>query len=129
MASSTRSLKGLNACVWALGRIATPEAVTALGRVKLKVRDERIAKQVAKAMAEAAERAGMSIEDLEEIAVPIFGLEGGGRSPGRPRRRLLGGAIRGERHGGRRFAAPRGRQARQGRAGGGEGATRRARRR
>jgi hypothetical protein len=75
-----RSLKGLNACLWALGRIATPEAVTALGRVKLKVRDERIAKQIAKAMAEAAERAGMSIEDLEEVAVPFFGLEGEGRS-------------------------------------------------
>ena len=75
-----RSLKGLNACVWALGRIATPEAVTALGRVKLKARDERIAKQIAKAMAEAAGRAGMTIEDLEEIAVPTFGLEGGGCS-------------------------------------------------
>lgn len=73
-----RSLKGLNACIWSLGRIATPEAVIALGRIQRRIRDERLSKQVAKAMADAAAQAGMTIEDLEEIAVPNHDLEPGG---------------------------------------------------
>jgi hypothetical protein len=76
--SQYRSLKGLNACIWALGRIATQEAVTALGRIKLKIRDERLSKQLAKAMADAAAQAGMTIEDLEELAVPTFDLQENG---------------------------------------------------
>ncbi|MBR0656949.1 DUF4132 domain-containing protein [Plastoroseomonas arctica] len=73
-----RSLIGVNACIWALGRIATPEAVTALGRIRRRVRDERISKLLAKAMAEAAIQAGLTIEALEEIATPSHGLDAAG---------------------------------------------------
>jgi uncharacterized protein DUF4132 len=70
-----RSLKGVNSCIWALGRISTAAAVVALGRIRLRVRDERLSKQIAKAMADAAGQAGMAIEELEEIAVPTYGLD------------------------------------------------------
>lgn len=70
-----RSLKGLNSCLWSLGQMATPEAVAALGRIGLGVRDERLSKQIAAAMSEAAAKAGMTIEDLQEIAVPLHGLD------------------------------------------------------
>lgn len=74
-----RSLLAANACVLALGEIATPEAVQALGRIKLATRDERLSKQIAKAMELAASRAQMSVTDLEEIAVPTFDLDEVGR--------------------------------------------------
>jgi hypothetical protein len=70
-----RSLMVANACINVLGEIATPEAVQALGRIKLKVRDERLTKQIAKAMDEAAKRAGVTVADLQEISVPTFDLE------------------------------------------------------
>jgi hypothetical protein len=69
-----RSLRAANACILALGEIASPEAVQALGRIKLGVRDERLSKQIAAAMAAAAERAGMTVEDLEELSAPDLGL-------------------------------------------------------
>jgi hypothetical protein len=70
-----RSLKGLNSCIWALGRIATGAAVVALGQIRLKVRDARLSKQITKALVDAARQAGLTIEDLEEIAVPSYGLD------------------------------------------------------
>ena len=73
-----RSLKGVNSCIWSLGQIATPAAVAALGRIGMRVRDERLAKQFARAMSDAAGRAGMSIEDLQEVAVPSHDLDAAG---------------------------------------------------
>lgn len=70
-----RSLKGINSCIWSLGQIATPEAVAALGRIGMRVRDERLAKQLSRAMSEAAGRADMTIEDLQEVAVPAHDLD------------------------------------------------------
>jgi hypothetical protein len=70
-----RSLTGANACILALGEIATPDAVQALGRIKLKVRDERLSKQIATAMEAAAGHAAMTVEDLQELAVPTFDLD------------------------------------------------------
>lgn len=72
-----RSLVGINACIGALGRIATPDAVAALGRIQRRVRDQGLNKTIAKAMATAAATANMPIEDLEEISVPAFDLSGG----------------------------------------------------
>ncbi|BDG70481.1 DUF4132 domain-containing protein [Roseomonas fluvialis] len=72
-----RSLIGVNACIGALGRIATPEAVVALGRIQRRVRDERLAKTIAKALATAAAKAGTTIEELEELSVPDVALEPG----------------------------------------------------
>jgi hypothetical protein len=70
-----RSLLAANACILALGEIASPDAVQALGHIKLRARDARLSKQIAKAMEAAAERAGMTVEDLEELSAPDFGLD------------------------------------------------------
>jgi hypothetical protein len=70
-----RSLTVANACILVLGEIATTEAVQALGRIKLKVRDERLVKQISTAMERAAVQAGMTVADLQELAVPTFGLD------------------------------------------------------
>ncbi|MBX6368151.1 MAG: DUF4132 domain-containing protein [Rhodospirillales bacterium] len=69
-----RSLLAANTCILALGEIASPEAVQALGRIKLGIRDERLSKQIAAAMEAAAARAGMTVEDLEELSAPDLGL-------------------------------------------------------
>lgn len=79
-----RSLAVANACVWALGQISSVRAVTALGRIKRAVRDERLASQIDKAMSEAAQVAGVPVADLEELATPTCGLE----EPGRVERAL-----------------------------------------
>lgn len=70
-----RSLLGANACILALGEIASPEAVQALGHIRLRVRDERLSKQIGKAMEAAAGRAGVTVEDLQEMAALDFGLD------------------------------------------------------
>jgi hypothetical protein len=70
-----RSLTAANACILVLGEIATPDAVQALGRIKLGVRDERLSKQIATAMEAAAAHAGMTVEELQELAVPTFDLD------------------------------------------------------
>ncbi len=74
-----RSLAVANACVWALGQIGSVRAVTALGRIKRAVRDERLAALIDKAMTEAAEVAGLPVADLEELATLTCGLEEPGR--------------------------------------------------
>jgi Domain of unknown function (DUF4132) len=70
-----RSLAVANAAILALGEIATGDAVQALGRIKLKLRDERLVKQIAAAMELAAGHAGMTVADLQELAVPTFDLD------------------------------------------------------
>jgi hypothetical protein len=76
--SGYRSLLAANACILALGEIASREAVQALGRIKLGARDERLSRQIATAMETAALRAGMTVEDLEEVSAPDFDLDGVG---------------------------------------------------
>ncbi len=71
---SYRSLAAGNACLWALGQIGSRDAVMALGRLRRSVRDNRVATQVDKAMQEAATKAGLTVAELEEMAVPDFGL-------------------------------------------------------
>jgi len=83
-----RSLSTVNACVWAMGQIGSVKAVTALGRIKRAARDERLASLIDKAMAEAAQLAGVPVVDLEEIATPVCGLEEVGRVE-----RLLGDYV------------------------------------
>jgi hypothetical protein len=70
-----RSLAAANACILALGTMATPEAIQALGRIRLAVRDRRVLKQIDKAMELAARSGGMSVADIEELAVPTFELD------------------------------------------------------
>lgn len=70
-----RSLTVVNAAISALGEIGTVEAVAALGRLRLKVRDERLAKQILQAMEEASRTSNMTVAELEELAAPSCGLQ------------------------------------------------------
>ena len=70
-----RATKVGNACVWALGRIPGDSALAALAILKVRVKFRPAQKGIASALAAAAERAGMTPEELEEIGVPDYGME------------------------------------------------------
>jgi plasmid stabilization system protein ParE len=67
-----------HACLWTLGAMSGIEPVAQLGRLKQRVKYPVSLRLVDKALAEAARRASLSPEDLEEIAVPTYGLTGPG---------------------------------------------------
>lgn len=79
-----RSAKVGNAGLHVLGQLPGPEAVAQLARLQLVVRQRSSRTAVEKALAAVAEREGITPSELEEIAVPTFGLD----EPGRFRRRL-----------------------------------------
>ncbi len=74
-----RSPKIGNACLIALSSISSLYAVSQLGRLKSRARHVSTRKQIARALERAAINAGMTETDLEEIAVPTFGLQEIGR--------------------------------------------------
>jgi hypothetical protein len=74
-----RSTAVANACVWALGAIPSREAVGQLSYLRSKSKYQAAQQGVAKALNAAAQREGMSTEDLEELAVPKLGLTDIGR--------------------------------------------------
>ena len=127
MGVNYRSLTAANACILALGEIATPEAVQALGRIKLRLRDEKLSKLVATAMEAAAGHCSMTVGDLQELAVPTLGLDAVGAKsvPLGEFAARLRVEIDDRRHDQLR---PRRRQDRQVGAGGGEGRCRGGRR-
>jgi hypothetical protein len=72
-----RSARVAGACVSALKSMPGLHGAAQLERVRLHVKQPTYLKGVEKALDEAAHRAGMSREDLEELTVPTFGLEQG----------------------------------------------------
>ncbi|MEL7312395.1 MAG: DUF4132 domain-containing protein [Pseudomonadota bacterium] len=70
-----RATKVGNACVWALGQIPGESSLAALAILKVRVKYKPAQKGIAAALAAAAERAGMTPEELEEIGVPAYGME------------------------------------------------------
>ena len=74
-----RSPKIGNACLIALSSMSNTAAVAQLGRLKSRAKHASTRKQIAKAFDRAAENAGMTADDLEEIAVPDFGMSEVGR--------------------------------------------------
>lgn len=72
-----RSVKAANACVWALGVMPSPEAATELQRLSITVRYGPAARLIDEAILRAAERAGLTPDDLGDLAVPHLGLEDG----------------------------------------------------
>lgn len=77
-----RAVKLANACVWALGECAGGEdeavrtaALGQLARLKARVTFKTTLNAIDKALNKAAELSGVSREDLEEMAVPTYGLE------------------------------------------------------
>jgi hypothetical protein len=65
-----------NACLWALSHASSEAAIAQLSRLKTRAKHASIKTQVAKAFGAAAEQTGMSVADLEEVAVPACGLTG-----------------------------------------------------
>ncbi|MEM9245026.1 MAG: DUF4132 domain-containing protein, partial [Cyanobacteria bacterium P01_F01_bin.153] len=66
-----------NACVWALGEISGAAGEAAIGQLalmKVKVKFGTAQKGIEKALTAAAERAGLPREEIEEMAVPTYGL-------------------------------------------------------
>lgn len=64
-----------NAAIWALGTMTCAEtAVGQLAALRTKLRDRGALKLIESSIASAAEKAGMSVNDLEDLAVPTGGL-------------------------------------------------------
>jgi len=68
-----------NAGVGVLAAMGGPEAVAQLARLAVRVKYQTAQRLVQEALEEAARRQGLSREELEEITVPVFGLDSGGR--------------------------------------------------
>lgn len=70
-----------NACINALGSLSGQRAVAELVRLKSRVKFSQGRKKLDEVLEAAAERAGLDVTDLEELALPTFGLdEEGGRT-------------------------------------------------
>ncbi len=67
-----------NACVMALGTLPGTESVGQLALLKLKVKFGPARKVIEKVLEATAQRIGLPCEDLEEMAVPAYGLTGVG---------------------------------------------------
>jgi hypothetical protein len=72
-----RSAKAGNAGLWALGAMPGASGVAQLQRLAQRVKGAAPQKQIEAALAGAAERAGLTRADLDELAVPTFGLTDG----------------------------------------------------
>lgn len=69
-----RAVRVGNACVWALGAMPGMDAVGQLALLKVKVKFGTAQKGIEKSLTAAAERAGIPKDELEEMAVPAYGL-------------------------------------------------------
>jgi hypothetical protein len=67
-----------NAGINALSSLAGPAAVTQLGRLRLLVKYATARRLVERAMAEAATRAGVTPDEIEEMSVPTYDLDAHG---------------------------------------------------
>lgn len=73
--SGPRAGKVGNACFWALGNMPSSEGVAQLSILKLKVKTNTAQKVIAHALEIAANRIGMTAEEIEEMSVPTYGME------------------------------------------------------
>ncbi len=64
-----------NACVWALGNMPGMEGIAQLALLKLKVKFGTAQKGIEKALLAAATRTGLPPAEIEELAVPTYGLQ------------------------------------------------------
>ena len=64
-----------NACVWALGEMPGNEGVGQLALLKVKVKTGPAQKGIEKAFDTAAKRIGLPRDEIEEMAVPTYGLQ------------------------------------------------------
>ena len=69
-----RCVKLGNACVWTLGQMPTMDAIAQLALLTVKVKFGTAQKGIDKALTAAAEREGLPRAEIEELAVPTYGL-------------------------------------------------------
>jgi len=69
-----RAVKVGNAAVYALGRMPGRDSLAQLAMLRVKVKFGTAQKMLEKALAAAAEREGLPREDIDELAVPAYGL-------------------------------------------------------
>jgi len=69
-----RCTKVGNACIWSLSQMPTPEAIAQLSLLKVKIKLATAQKGIEKAFLSTANRAGISRTDIEELAIPAYGL-------------------------------------------------------
>ncbi|MFG0285507.1 MAG: DUF4132 domain-containing protein, partial [Phycisphaerales bacterium JB039] len=74
-----RAVRIGNAAVWALGQTPGPEALGQLAMLRIKVKFGGAQKAIEKALDSAAAREGLPREEVEELAVPAYGLTDVGR--------------------------------------------------
>ena len=74
-----KSAKVGTACILTLASMAGPNSITQLSRLKTRVTYQAALGVLDKALGEAAARSGLTRNDLEELAVPSFGLDPDGR--------------------------------------------------
>lgn len=64
-----------NACVHALSSMNTKESIAQLTRVQSRAKHASVRAQIEKALNSAATKSGMSVDDLQDIGVPDFGMQ------------------------------------------------------
>jgi len=69
-----RAARAGGAGLWALGRMSGGVGVGPLARLRTRLRDRTALKVVANAIESAAKAAGMTVDELEDLAVPTGGL-------------------------------------------------------
>jgi hypothetical protein len=67
-------------CVQALGAMECNEAVSQLARLRAKVKYSVAQRLIEKCLNEAAERGGLTIDELEDFAVPSYSLDADGKT-------------------------------------------------
>lgn len=63
------------ACVHSLSSMSTKESIAQLTRVQGKAKHASVKTQIEKALNNAATKSGMSVDDLQDIGVPDFGMQ------------------------------------------------------
>jgi hypothetical protein len=63
------------ACVHSLATMNTKESIAQLTRVQAKAKHASVKTQIEKALGSAATKSGMSVDDLQDIGVPDFGMQ------------------------------------------------------
>lgn len=64
-----------NACFWALGNMTGEEGIAQLNILKIKIKTNTAQRVIAHALETAAKRTGMTMEEIEEMSIPTYGLE------------------------------------------------------
>ena len=68
-----------NTCAALLGESTDPGAAAALATMRVRIVNRNVLKQVERALERVAARAGLSVPELVELALPTFGLSAAGR--------------------------------------------------